>query len=70
MDLSQAQTSTCLVAHSSIAKLLPRQHVSALESVSLADSVPDLGKLSDVSAVEELMNHADDCAALTPGHQL
>ena len=51
MDSSQAQTSACSVVCLRIAKLLPRQHASKLESVSSADLVLGQGW---VAAVDEL----------------
>ena len=59
MDSSQAKTSTCLCVCLRMTKSLPRQHASALESVSLVDSVPGCGR---VIAQEkfELMNCVDE----------
>ena len=65
MALSQACASICLVAHSRITKLLPRQHVSASESVSSTDLVP--GLQSDIDVEDELMNQADERTAEIPG---
>ena len=58
IDLSQAQTSTHLMVCSRIVKLFPRQHVSALESDSSADSVPGWG--CDAALEFELINLADE----------
>ena len=56
MDLLQAHASTCLVVHSRIM------------SVSLADSVPGLGR--DVEDEFEFVNQVDEWTALIPGHSL
>ena len=58
-DLSQAQTSTCRVVNARTTKSLPRQQVSALESVSFADSVPGRG-CDPAELAFELMNLADE----------
>ena len=71
MDLSQACTSMCLVVNSRMVKLFPRQHVSALESVSLADSVPGLGWDAALAKDElEFMSRVDECTALIDGHSV
>ena len=61
MDLLCAHTSTCSVVNLRIVKLSPRQHASALESVSLADSVPGQGWDAALDELEfEFMNWVDE----------
>ena len=61
MDLSCAHTSTHPVVNLRMAKLPPRQQVSAFELVSLADSVPSRGWDVAVASDEfEFTNCADE----------
>ena len=62
MYLSCACASTCSVVNLRMVKLFPRQHVSALESVSSADLVPGQGwNVAPTEASDELfMNWADE----------
>ena len=60
IDSSQAQTSTHPVVCSRIAKLFPRQQVSALESDSFAGSVPGRGCSAAQELELEFTNQADE----------
>ena len=73
MDSSHAQTSTCSVVSLRMAKLSPRQHAPASESVSLADSVPGQGWDAALDAgVDELKltKRAEEWTALINSHSV
>ena len=72
MVLSQTHASTCLVVNPRMTNSLPRQQVSASESVLLADLVPGFGELAllDADAEDEFVNWANEWTAFTPSHSL